>query len=190
MMPVERRVLLAAFGAAVPALVGAQDRKKIVVGLLSWWPPAMEATYLARLREGLRGVGYVEGRNLDLLAAFTGGNVERAREAAKGFVDRGVDVIVASATPAIASAKEATQVRKIPIVMAPVSDPVATGFADSIARPGGHLTGLSMIGPDLSGKRLATLHEIMPDQKSVAFIRLTRDQNARTFVAGITAAAA
>lgn len=190
MMQVKRRVLLAASVAAIPALVLAQDRKKIVVGLLSWWPPSMEATYVTRLREGLKAYGYVEGRNLELVTAFTGGNIERAREAAKGFVDRGVDVIVASATPAIAIAKDATQVRKIPIVMAPVADPLATGFAESIARPGGHLTGLSMIGPDLSGKRLAYLREIMPELRSVAFIGWTRDQNAKTFVAGITAAAA
>ena len=121
---------------------------------------------------------------------FTGGNVERAREAAKAYVDRGVDVIVASATPAIAIAKQAAEARKIPIVMAPVADPIATGFAASIARPGGYLTGLSMVGPDLSGKRLGYLREIMPDLKSIAFVGWTRDQNAKTFVAGIEAAAA
>ena len=74
--------------------------------------------------------------------------------------------------------------------MTPVSDPIATGFAASIARPGGHLTGMSMVGPDLSGKRLGYLREIMPDLKSIAFIGWTRDQNAKTFVAGIEAATA
>ena len=150
----------------------------------------MEPTYVARLREGLKAYGYVEGRNLELLVTFTGGNVERAREAAKAYVDRGVDVIVATATPAVTIAKQATEAKKIPIVMTPVSDPIATGFAASIARPGGHLTGMSMVGPDLSGKRLGFLREIMPDLKSVAFIGWTRDQNAKTFVAGIEAAAA
>ncbi len=188
-MRMNRRALLAALAAA-PAVAFAQDRKKIVVGLLSWWPPSMEATYVARLREGLRAYGYVEGRNLELLVAFTSGNVERAREAARRYVERGVDVIVATATPAVTIAKEATQTRKIPIVMTPVSDPVATGLVDSIARPGGHLTGMSMVGPDLSGKRLEFLREIMPDLRSVAFIGWTRDQNAKTFVAGIQTAAA
>lgn len=188
-MRINRRALLAALAAA-PAVAFAQDRKKIVVGLLSWWPPSMEATYVARLREGLRAYGYVEGRNLELLVAFTSGNVERAREAARRYVERGVDVIVATATPAVTIAKEATQTRKIPIVMTPVSDPVATGLVDSIARPGGHLTGMSMVGPDLSGKRLEFLREIMPDLRSVAFIGWTRDQNAKTFVAGIQTAAA
>ena len=189
-MKLNRRLLLAASAAAIPTAARAQDRKKIVVGLLSWWPPFMEPTYVARLREGLKAYGYVEGRNLELLVTFTGGNVERAREAAKAYVDRGVDVIVATATPAVTIAKQATEAKKIPIVMTPVSDPLATGFAASIARPGGHLTGMSMVGPDISGKRLGFLREIMPDLKSVAFIGWTRDQNAKTFVAGIEAAAA
>ncbi len=193
-MKLNRRLLLAASAAAIPVVARAQelaqDRKKIVVGLLSWWPPFMEPTYVARLKEGLKAYGYVEGRNLELLVSFTGGNVERAREAAKAYVDRGVDVIVATATPAVTIAKQATEAKKIPIVMTPVSDPIATGFAASIARPGGHLTGMSMVGPDLSGKRLGFLREIMPDLKSVAFIGWTRDQNAKTFVTGIEAAAA
>jgi putative ABC transport system substrate-binding protein len=150
----------------------------------------MQADYTGRLREGLRALGYVEGRNLELLATFVGGDVALARDVARRYVERGIDVIVATATPAVAVAKEATQTRKIPIVMAPVSDPLATGFAQSIARPGGHLTGMSMIGPDLSGKRLEFLREIMPDLGSVAFIGWTRDQNTKTFVAGIEAAAA
>jgi putative ABC transport system substrate-binding protein len=189
-MHMTRRTLLAAFAVAVPSVASTQDRKKIVVGLVSWWPPSMEATYVARLREGLRAYGYVEGRNLELLVTFTGGDVESARDAARRYVERGVDAIVVTATPVATIAKEATQARKIPIVMAPVSDPVATGLVDSIARPGGHLTGMSMVGPDLSGKRLELLREIMPDLKSVAFIGSTRDQNTKTFVAGIEAAAA
>ncbi len=189
-MHVNRRTVLAAFAAAVPAVAFGQDPKKIVVGLLSWWPPSMQETYVSRLRDGLRGYGYVEGRNLELLVAFCGGDVTRAREAAQRYVERGVDVIVATATPAVTIVKEATKARQIPVVMAPVSDPVAGGFAESIARPGGHLTGMSMIGPDLSGKRLQFLREIMPDLKSVAFIGSTRDQNTKTFVAGIQTAAA
>ncbi|HYR68244.1 MAG TPA: ABC transporter substrate-binding protein, partial [Reyranella sp.] len=91
-MQLTRRALLVAPAAAIPLVTLAQDRKKIVVGLLSWWPPAMEAFYVPRLREGLRAYGYVEGRNLELLATFAGGNVERARAVAKDYVERGVDV--------------------------------------------------------------------------------------------------
>jgi putative ABC transport system substrate-binding protein len=187
--PLGRRAILAGLAVAAPGATFAQDRKKIAVGLLSWWPPSMEPTYAARLREGLQAYGYLEGRNLELTTAFTGGNVERTREAARRFVERGVDVLVVTATPAVTIAKEATRTRKIPIVMAPVSDPVATGLVNSIARPGGHLTGMSMLGPDLSGKRLELLREIKPDLESIAFLGSTRDPNTKTFVAAIEAAA-
>jgi putative ABC transport system substrate-binding protein len=184
-----RRAILSGLAAAVPGAAFAQDRKKIAVGLLSWWTPAMEPTYAARLREGLQAYGYLEGRNLELTTAFTGGNVERTREAAQRFVDRAVDVLVVTATPAVTIAKEAARMRNIPIVMAPVADPVATGLVDSIARPGGNITGMSMLGPDLSGKRLELLREIKPDLKAIAFVGATRDPNTKTFVAAIEAAA-
>jgi putative tryptophan/tyrosine transport system substrate-binding protein len=186
----KRRVLIAAAIAAIPGAAAGQAPKKIVVGLLSWWPASMEPIYAARLREGLRAYGYVEGRNLELLTAFTDGDVERTRKAAKDFADRGVDVMVVTATPAVAIAKQVTEGSNIAIVMAPVADPIAPGFAASIARPGGRLTGMSMVGPDLSGKRLALLRELMPDLKSVAFVGSSRDPNTKTFVAGIEQAAA
>ncbi len=186
----KRRAVLAGILLAAPTAVEAQAGKKITVGLVSWWPPSIEPSHVGRLREGLQAYGYVEGRNLEILTAFTGGDVARTREAVQRFVDRGVDVLVVSATPVATIAKQATQTRKIPIVMAPVSDPVATGLVDSIARPGGHLTGMSMIGPDLTGKRLELLHEIMPELKSIAFLGLTRDPNTKTFVSSIEAAAA
>lgn len=188
MIALRRRTVLAgALSLMAPAAL-AQERKPIVVGLLNWWPPSMEAIYVGRLREGLRRYGYVEGRNLELLASFIGGDVERCRGAAKRFVERGVDVIVGAATPAVTIAKQATSARKIPIVMAPVADPLATGLVDSIARPGGHLTGMAMIRPDLAGKRLQFLREIMPALRAIAFIGWTRDQNAPTFVAALRAA--
>jgi putative ABC transport system substrate-binding protein len=188
-MKVGRRTVLVGVASLISAGASAQERKKIVVGLLSWWPPSLEAAHVAYLRDGLKAYGYVEGRNLEIIAAFVGGDVARARDAARGFVERGVDVIVAAATPAVTIAKQATEARRIPIVMAPVSDPLATGLVQSIARPGGHLTGMAMIGPDLTGKRLELLREIVPGLKSIAFIGWTRDQNAKTFLGRIQAAA-
>jgi putative ABC transport system substrate-binding protein len=183
-----RRTTLAAAVSLMAPIARAQERKPTVVALLSWWPASMEAVYVDHLREGLRRYGYVEGRNLELLASFVGGDVERCREAATRFVERGVDVIVAAATPAATIAKQATATRRIPIVMAPVADPLATGLVDSIARPGGHLTGMAMIGPDLTGKRLQFLREIMPALRSIAFIGSTRDPNAHTFAAALQSA--
>ncbi len=184
-----RRALLAGLAAAVPRAAAAQERKKITVGVLSWWPPSIEPDHVGALRDGLKSFGYVEGRNLELIAAFTGGNAERTRDAARRLVERQVDVLVVTATPAVTIAKEATKERPIPIVMAPVADPVATGLVASIARPGGYLTGMSMMGPDLSGKRLEFLREIMPALKSIAFVGTTRDPNTKTFVAGLQAPA-
>ena len=94
------------------------------------------------------------------------------------------------ATPAATIVKEETQASQIPVVMAPVSDPLATGLVQSIARPGGNLTGMSMAGPDLSGKRLQILRDIMPNLRSLAFVGSNRDPNTKTFVASLDRVAA
>jgi putative tryptophan/tyrosine transport system substrate-binding protein len=184
-MRLKRRTFLAGFTAAYPLSAVAQDRRKIVVGYLSWWPAFMEGDYVPRLRKGLAGYGYVEGQNLELLVVFAGGDPARTREAAKRFVERGVDVIVATATPVATIVKEETQAKPIPVVMAPVSDPLATGLVQSIARPGGNLTGMSMAGPDLSGKRLQILRDIMPKLEAIAFVGSTRDPNTKTFATSL-----
>jgi len=165
----------------------AEASKTITVGLVSWFGPSLQARHTDSLREGLRGYGYVEGRNLVLLSSFTGGSRERTQDAVRADIERHADVFVVTATPAIHIAKEAT--RTIPIVMAPVADPLATGLVDSLAHPGGNLTGMSMLGPDLSGKRLEFLQQIMPSLTSIAFLGSSRDANAKTFVAGTKAAA-
>ncbi len=179
-----RRVLIAGLGVALPAIADAQPRK-IVVGLLSWWPAFMEGEYVPRLRKGLAALGYVEPRSLELLVTFTGGDPALTRETAKRMVARAVDVIVVSATPVATIVKEETQASQIPVVMAPVSDPLATGLVQSIARPGGNLTGMSMAGPDLSGKRLQLLRDIMPNLEVLAFVGSNRDPNTKTFAASL-----
>jgi putative tryptophan/tyrosine transport system substrate-binding protein len=184
-MRLTRRVFVVGLSVALPAMAGAQDRRKIVVGFVSWWPAFMEADYVPRLRKGLASFGYVEGQNLEMLVVFTGGDRARTRETARRFVERGVDVIVATATPAVTIVKEETQAKQIPVVMAPVADPLATGLVQSIARPGGNLTGMSMAGPDLSGKRLQILRDIMPNLEAIAFLGSTRDPNTKTFAASL-----
>jgi putative ABC transport system substrate-binding protein len=180
-----RRVVVAGLSAALPAVAGAQPRKKIVVGFISWWPAFMEKDYVPRLRKGLAALGYVEPQTLELLPTFVGGDPALAREAARRLVARGVDVIVVTATPAATIVKEETQASQIPVVMAPVSDPLATGLVQSIARPGGNLTGMSMAGPDLSGKRLQVLRDLMPNLETLGFVGWTRDQNNKTFAASL-----
>jgi len=178
-----RRVLVAGLGVALPAIAGAQSRKKIVVGFVSWWPAFMEGDYVPRLRKALAVLGYVESRSLELPVTFTGGDPALTRETAKRLVARAVDVIVVTATPVATIVKEETQASQIPVVMAPVSDPLATGLVQSIARPGGNLTGMSMAGPDLSGKRLQLLRDIMPNLEVLAFVGSNRDPNTKTFAA-------
>ena len=174
-------LLIAGCAAAI-----AQDSPKIKVGFLTWRPPEM--TYLLdALRQGLADHGYVEGRNLDLHFAFTNGDVGLTREVARRFVELPVDVMVVSVTPAIHIARDATQ--RIPIVMAPIADPIATGLVKSWSRPGGNLTGVSMVGPDLAGKRLDLLHEINPRLRAVGFLGSDKDTNARTFITETQAAA-
>ncbi len=180
-----RRVFVAGLGAAVPAVAGAQPRKKIVVGFISWWPAFMENDYVPRLRKGLAAFGYVEPQTLELLATFVGGDPALTREAAKQLVARKVDAIVVTATPVATIVKEETQASQIPVVMAPVSDPLATGLVQSIARPGGNLTGMTMAGPDLSGKRLQILRDLMPKLEVLAFVGSNRDPNNKTFAASL-----
>jgi putative ABC transport system substrate-binding protein len=185
-----RRLFVAGLGAALPAIARAQPGKKIVVGFVAWWPASMESDYAQRLRKALAARGYVEPQTLELLTTFVGGDPALTRETAKRLVARKVDVIVVIATPVATIVKQETAASGIPVVMAPVADPLATGLAKSIARPGGNLTGMSMAGPDLSGKRLQILRDIMPNLKSLAFVGSNRDPNTKTFVASLERVAA
>ncbi len=136
-----RRVFVAGLAAALPAIASAQPRKKIVVGFISWWPPSMEDVYVPCLRKGLAALGYVEPQTLELVTTFVGADPALVHEATRRLVARKVDVIVVTATPAATIVKQETEPSRIPVVMAPVADPLATGLVQSLARPGGNLTG-------------------------------------------------
>jgi putative tryptophan/tyrosine transport system substrate-binding protein len=118
--------------------------------------------------QGLRGLGYVEGENIVIEYRWADGKLERLPGFVADVVHAKVDVIVSSATPAIRFAKEQTST--IPIVMAGVTDPVGVGFVTSLARPGGNITGLTHLSPDLSGKRLELLKEVVPRLLRVAVL--------------------
>ncbi len=119
-------------------------------------------------RREMRQRGYVEGQNLVLELRSVEGRLERVSEVVGELIRLNVDVIVAVSTPVIQAAQQAT--RAIPIVMFGVGDPVATGFVASLARPGGNITGLSQISPELSAKRLALLKEVIPEVSRVAVL--------------------
>jgi putative ABC transport system substrate-binding protein len=117
-------------------------------------------------QQGLRDLGYIEGKNIVIERRFAEGNRDRLRALAAELVRLKVDVIVASGGGDTRAAKEATAT--IPIVMAQTDDPVASGFVASLARPGGNITGLSTLSPELSGKRLELLKEVVPKLSRVA----------------------
>ena len=168
-------LVLAWFG-----LLEAQQAKKSPrIGVLSsrLGPlPTREGAF----QEGLRRLGYVEGQSITIEYRYAEERLDRLPDLVAELVHSKVDVIVAVSTPAIEAAKNAT--KTIPIIMAGVSDPVGTGFVASLARPGGNVTGLSLQSPELSGKRLELLKEIIPKLSRVAFLVHRQDPGHRLFV--------
>src|SRR5215831_17021815 len=156
----DRRTFLASTGAVLlttPLAARAQSTgKPYRVGYLS-----SGASILDPFRQGLRELGYIEGQNLTIEARLAAGRLDRLPALAAELVRTRVDLIAAVSPPAIQAAKNATTT--IPIVMAFVSiDPVQSGFVDSLAHPGGNITGVAMIADAISGKRLALLREMLP----------------------------
>ena len=118
--------------------------------------------------EGLRSLGYVEGRNISIEYRYSGENTERLPDLAKELVQLKVDVIVTQSSLPVAAAKGATST--IPIVMAAPNDPVGNGLVASLARPGGNATGMSMMSTDLAGKDLELVREFSPKATRVALL--------------------
>jgi putative tryptophan/tyrosine transport system substrate-binding protein len=156
--------------AAPLAAVGQQAGKIPRIGFLSPSSPSDSRNRfrLGALQQGLRELGYVEGQNISIEARWAEGKYERLPGLAAELVRLKVDVIVTYAPPAIQAAKEATAT--IPIVMGGVVEPVATGFVASLARPGGNITGLSLMAPELVGKQLEILKEVVPKVTRVAVL--------------------
>jgi len=154
---------------ATPLAAAAQPGAKTPrVGVLSPGTPATGESLVAAFKQGMRERGYVEGRNVVFELRFGEFKRERLSEAAAELVRMKVDVILTSTDEAIAVAKQ--QTHSIPIVMANSTDPVGTGFVASLAHPGGNITGNSGMSPELAGKRLELLKEIVPGLTRVAIL--------------------
>ncbi len=125
-------------------------------------------TRIEALREGLRDRGWVEGTNLSIEFRFTDGHYERLPEVARELVRQKVDVLVTSGTPGTLALKEATST--IPILMAAISDPVASGVVTSLARPDGNITGTTYFAHELLAKRLEMLREALPKTRRAALL--------------------
>jgi putative tryptophan/tyrosine transport system substrate-binding protein len=132
---------------------------------------ASNAHRIEAFRQGLRELGYIEGKNILVEWRGADGNRDRQRVLVTELVRLKVDVVVTSGGAPTRDAKEATSV--IPIVIAQDTDPVANGFVASLARPGGNITGLSRLAPELSGKQLQLLQEVIPRLSRVAVFALS-----------------
>jgi putative ABC transport system substrate-binding protein len=153
--------LLGGAVAAYPVAARAQHAGRLpTIGVLGSGKPAVQGPWWVGFVERLRALGWVEGRTVAIEYLWAEGRSPRMAEIAAEFVQRKVDVIATSGAAAVVAAKQATSV--IPIVFASAGDPVATGIVASLARPRGNATGLSILAPDLAGKRLEFLREIIP----------------------------
>jgi putative ABC transport system substrate-binding protein len=154
-------------GTAVGWPLAAHAQPKIPhIGFMGNSTAALETNLVDAFREGLRDLGYEEGRNIVIEYRWADGNYDRFPALVAELIAAKVDAIVTAGTPAALAVKKATTT--VPLVMVAVGDPVGTGLVPSLARPGGNLTGLSSIAPDLEGKRLQLLREVVPALSHVA----------------------
>src|SRR6266568_5475028 len=180
---VDRRAFVIGVGSgllAAPLAAEAQQAAKVPrIGYLGNYPPGAFPQNHEAFLQGLRDLGYVEGRNLVIEYRDAEGKVDRLPALAAELVALKVDVLVTTVGTHIALvAKQAT--RTIPIVFTSVADPVTTGLVTSLARPGGNVTGLSSLNPELVGKRLELLTQAVPGVSRVAVLWLPGALGERT----------
>jgi putative tryptophan/tyrosine transport system substrate-binding protein len=181
--------LLGCASTAWPLAAWAQQAKKIPrVGVI--WHAANaeeEEVYLSVLAKAFSDLGYVDGKSIHLEHRFPAEQPDRFRAFAREFVESRMDAIIATTTLGAREAQQATST--IPIVFVLDPDPVGSGLVESLARPGGNLTGLSLMARDLSGKRLALLKELVPNLSRMAMMADPRDPYITRFSAGYEKAA-
>jgi putative ABC transport system substrate-binding protein len=186
-----RRDIVTTLGAAAvvwPIAARAQQPRKIPrLCFLTFDPGSLQSTRFVEFFEGLRDLGYVQGQSILIDYLTADGQAERYSALAAECVRLGADVIATSTTPATQVAKTATQA--IPIVMIGLGDPVGTGLVDSLARPGGNVTGLSQMFPALAVKRLELLRELVPQISRVLVLTHLSDPVAASSVKALEEAA-
>jgi putative tryptophan/tyrosine transport system substrate-binding protein len=163
-------ILVAVVLLALGVTAEAQQPKKVPrIGYLSIGDPATESTRAEGIRLALRELGYIEGQNIATEYRYAEGKLDRVPELAAELVRLKVDILVVGGPIPIRAAKNAT--KTIPIVMIGLGpDPVEAGFIESLARPGGNVTGLTNLGPELGGKRLELFKEAVPKLARVAVL--------------------
>jgi putative tryptophan/tyrosine transport system substrate-binding protein len=150
-------------------LTQAQQTAKVPrLGLLSPFSTSTTALWHQAFREGLHDLGWVEGKNISIEYRYADGRADRVPDLVADLVRLKVDIIVATIAADALAAKKST--RTIPIIVASAADPVGSGLVENLARPGGNITGLSQIAPEMAGKRLELLKEIVPKLVRVAVL--------------------
>ena len=165
-----RRELLSAIafsagGVLLTSIAGGQVSKMRRVGFISFSPAPL---FYDAFRSGMNDLGYIEGKNVLFHARFGGGGTEQLDALAAALVAERPDIIVAVGGPALRSVQKVA--REVPVVYSFSGDPVAGGFAESLAQPGNNMTGISLMSLDLVGKRMELLKESLPHLKSVAIL--------------------
>ena len=172
---------------SMSAAYGQQTAKPPIVGFLVAGTQTSHGAWVAAFVERLSKLGWTDGRNVKIEYRWAAGDVQQITEFAAEFVQRKVDVIVTSAYGVVA-AKQATS--SIPIVFAAYGDAVANGIVESLARPGGNVTGLSISPRELSSKRLELLRDVIPNVRRLAALVNTNYSGVTQEVVGIRAASA
>jgi len=168
---VRRREFIALLGGAAAWPLGAraqQTAKMSRIGYLGSSSPTLEPHYVEAFRQKLRDLGHVEGENIAIEYRWADGQDDQLPKLATELVRLKPDVIVTTGTPGALAAMQATNT--IPIVMASAGDPVGAGLVASLARPGGNVTGFTILGPELEGKRLELLKQAVPELSRVAVL--------------------
>ena len=172
-------ITLLSGAAAWPLVARAQQPAKLrTIGFLYQSTPSAESSRVAAFVQRLHKLGWIEGNTIAIEYRSAAGRPERMAEIATEFVQLKVDVMVTSGTAAVIAFKRATTA--IPIVFGAAGDPIGTGLVASLARPGGNVTGLSIVSPDLIGKRLDLLREVVPGLRRLAI--MANVDNAQTLL--------
>jgi putative ABC transport system substrate-binding protein len=153
---------------AIPLAVPAQQTQPARIGWMSRGNPTANDPAMNAFRQGMRELGYVEGRSFVIEPRYAEGKSELMPKQAAELERAGVDVVIAGPFDALQAAKQSTS--RVPIVMTPSVDPVAMGIVESLERPGGNITGITEMMPDLTAERVKLLKQIMPTLKRVAIL--------------------
>jgi putative ABC transport system substrate-binding protein len=185
----KRRELMLLVGGALTAgrALRAQQKAVPVIGFLSVRSPGEAAGVLAAFHQGLRETGYVEGQNVAIEYRWAEGRYDRLPALAADLVGRRIDVIAAIAAPSTVAAKNTTSA--IPIVFLTGTDPVDDGLVASLARPGGNLTGVSILTLEMMPKRLELISELVPKARTIALLVNPNNPNADPIIRGAQVAA-